>query len=105
MPPEQDAPLPRRDLHILAALDQRPLHGYGLVKAIEERSEGALVLDPANLYRFLRRMRDAGWIREQEVTEFTRRRTYEITPRGKEILREEVARLERLVKQLRPAGT
>jgi DNA-binding PadR family transcriptional regulator len=96
-------PLAPRDLLILAVLAEGPLHGYGLIKAVEARSRAGVLLDPANLYRVLRRMKGLGWIREAEGASDGRRRTYEITPDGGEVLRAELARLERLLDQARPA--
>ncbi len=61
-----------------------------------------MLLDPANLYRVLRRMRDLGWIEEADDTD-ERRRTHRITRPGRMILRAEVERLERLLAQARPA--
>jgi DNA-binding PadR family transcriptional regulator len=96
-------PLAPRDLLVLVVLAEGPLHGYGIVKAVEERSETGVLLDPANLYRVLRRMRDQGWVDECEDDGSDRRRTHEITPRGRAVLRAEVERLDRLVKHARPA--
>lgn len=94
-------PLAPRDLMILAVLAEAPLHGYGLIKAVEERSEAGVLLDPANLYRVLRRMRGAGWI-EEVPTEAEARRTYGITSQGRRLLRAEVTRLEGLLQSVRP---
>lgn len=95
-------PLAPRDLLILSVLAEGPLHGYGIIKAVESRSRSGVLLDPANLYRVLRRMRELGWIREDEG-DASRRRVHDITPRGTEILTAELARLERLLDQARPA--
>ena len=95
-------PLAPRDLLILSVLAEGPLHGYGIIKAVETRSRSGVLLDPANLYRVLRRMRELGWIREAEGDE-SRRRVHDITSRGTEILSAELGRLERLLDQARPA--
>lgn len=95
-------PLAPRDLLILAVLAEAPLHGYGLIKAVEERSSSGVLLDPANLYRVLRRMRALGWIEETD-DEGERRRTHRITTAGRSVLAAEVGRLERLLDQARPA--
>ena len=101
MPAPEPVPLAPRDLLILSALAAGPLHGYGIVRAVEERSD--VLLDPANLYRALRRMRRDGWIRESESGEADeRRRTFALTPTGDRVLRAEVARLERLLRDVRP---
>jgi PadR family transcriptional regulator, regulatory protein PadR len=96
-------PLAPRDLLILSVLAAAPLHGYGIIKAVEERSESGVLLDPANLYRCLRRMREDGWIDEVAGEDGDRRRTYRITGPGRRLLHAEVARLERLLVQVRPA--
>jgi DNA-binding PadR family transcriptional regulator len=96
-------PLAPRDLLILSVLALSPLHGYGIIKAVEERSESGVLLDPANLYRCLRRMREGGWIDEVAGGPDERRRTYRITTEGRTILRSEVSRLQRLLSQVRPA--
>ena len=58
MPSEHDvdAKLPLRpvDFHILLVLTDGELHGYGIVKEIEARSEGRIRLEPGNLYRYVR---------------------------------------------------
>lgn len=95
-------PLAPRDLLILAVLVERPLHGYGLIKAVEARSRSGVLLDPANLYRVLRRMRGLGWITEAADAD-DRRRTHRITAAGRAVLRAELERLERLLAQARPA--
>jgi DNA-binding PadR family transcriptional regulator len=93
-----------RDLLILAVLADGPIHGYGIIKAVEERSSEDVLLDPANLYRSLRRMTSTGWIEEKEsTTEGDRRRVYRITTTGRTILRAEVQRLESLLRDLRPS--
>ena len=98
-------PLAPRDLYILAALIESELHGYGLIKSVEERSRGEVELDPANLYRVLRRMERDGWIREVRSgeEEDARRRKYAITASGGRVLRREVERLDHLLRQVRPA--
>ena len=94
-------PLAPRDLMILAVLAESPIHGYGLIKAVEDRSETGVLLDPANLYRVLKRMRTAKWIKEVPASEGSRR-TYGITPLGQNVLSAEVARLESLLNATRP---
>ena len=102
MDPRDHLPLAPRDLLILAVLAEGPLHGYGLIKAVEARSQSGVLLDPANLYRVLRRMTALGWIRPVEEVE-DRRRTYAITVDGRTLLAEELGRLERLLRQAKPA--
>jgi DNA-binding PadR family transcriptional regulator len=50
---------------VLAVLADERLHGYGLVKAIEERTAGRVRVRPGNLYRVLDRLIDAGLVVEE----------------------------------------
>lgn len=102
---EHPLPLAPRDLLILSVLAEGPLHGYGIIKAVEKRSESGVLLDPANLYRVLRRMSRQRWIRNDSGSdgEGKRRKTYEITALGRTLLTSELARLERLLTHARPA--
>jgi DNA-binding PadR family transcriptional regulator len=99
----QELPLAPRDLLVLAVLAEGAQHGYGIIKAVEERSQSSVLLDPANLYRVLRRMRRDGWIRQVEGSGDGSRRTYVIAARGRTILRQEVERLDQLLRGVRPA--
>jgi DNA-binding PadR family transcriptional regulator len=103
MNPDDYLPLAPRDLLILAVLAEGPLHGYGIIKAVETRSESGVLLDPANLYRVLRRMESLGWIRKTEGTGESRRRTYAISLQGKTVLAAELARLDRVMEHARLA--
>lgn len=98
-------PLAPRDLLILSVLVDQPLHGYGIIKAVEDRSVHAVLLDPANLYRALRRMRRDGWIDEVVGPETDpRKRTFGLTPLGRRVLQSEVRRLESLLATVRPGS-
>jgi len=105
-------PLAPRDLLILAVLAEGPHHGYGIIKAVEARSESGVLMDPANLYRVLRRMRRLGWIEETAggvdasgtgPDSAPRRRTYALASPGKALLSAELERLEQLLRHVRPA--
>lgn len=97
----QFAPLNPRDLLILSVLAETPLHGYGIMKAVETRSESGVFLDPANLYRSLRRMKRDEWIVEAGG-DSERRTTYALTTEGRAVLDAELIRLEQLLAHARP---
>ena len=98
-----NTPLAPRDLLILAVLADGPRHGYGIIKAVEDRSTEGVLLDPANLYRALRRMRRDGWITEaSEPDGEARRRSFHLTPLGRTVLATEVRRLETLLETVKP---
>lgn len=98
-------PLHPRDFLILLALVDGALHGYGLVKAIEAESDGEVLMDPANLYRSLRRLERDGLVEEmdgdEEAAEDERRRYYGLTDFGRSVARAEAARVSRLVRVAR----
>lgn len=91
--------------HVLLSLVDRERHGYGLVRDIEDRTGGRMRIEPANLYRSLKWMLDAGLIEEAErrpvvrgaADEDERRRYYRITRFGTRVAEGEAARLQALV--------
>lgn len=86
---KQDSLQGALDLMVLKLLSRRPrLHGYAIMKAIEESSEGVLQVEEGSLYPALRRMEDAGWVRAEWVDREggRRARMYEITAAGKKQL-------------------
>jgi len=98
-------PLPPRDFLILVALTDGVLHGYGLVKAVEQESRGEVRMDPANLYRALKRMQRDGLVEEAPAPAADpgaeRRRYYRLTDSGREVAGAEAIRLSRLARSAR----
>jgi DNA-binding PadR family transcriptional regulator len=88
-------PLQPRDYLILLALCDGPLHGHGLLKAVEAQAGGVL-FDPANLYRLLRKLERDELVQELPAVargEHARRRRYALTPLGRQVLSAESERL------------
>lgn len=75
---------------ILGAVAERPLHGYGIVKAIREGSGGALKAGEGQLYPFLHRMEERGWLAADWEPQVGKppRKVYEITDKGRAELAE-----------------
>lgn len=97
---DQHLPLKAVDFHILLVLTDGDLHGYGMVKEIEERSGGTIRLEPGNLYRYIRRLVDEGMVApaaREGVDGEERRRYYTVTPGGRRLLAAEAARMRSLV--------
>lgn len=98
-------PLRPVDLHVLLTLMDGPCHGYGIVKAIEERTNGDISLVPGNLYPVLNRMQKAGLIEPLATSQHDasasgrQRRNYGVTDRGRSAAKEEAQRLQQLVAQ------
>src|SRR5215831_16224258 len=91
--PREHLPLKPLDLELLLALAGEERHGYGLVQAVAEHTNGLLVLDPGNLYRVIKRLLEAGLV----DTAGERRRYYRITALGGRVLAAEIERLRALV--------
>lgn len=99
--PGQHLPLTALDLSILLALGEGVSYGYGIVKAVAERSRGGIELAPGNLYQALDRLISRGWIREAAGEEVPagsdgRRRYYAITTEGSRAVALEAKRLHEM---------
>lgn len=92
---KQDSLQGALDLMVLKILSRRPaLHGYAIMTAIEEMSEGVLEVEEGSLYPALRRMEEAGWLRAEWITREggRRARIYRLTAAGKKQLGAEETR-------------
>ena len=90
-------------LYILAALT-RPLHGYGIIKVVEDMTGGRLSLGPGTLYGALQSLEKSGAIRTVGAPEGGRnKKTYEITAHGLGILKGELGRIKELACNLAEA--
>jgi DNA-binding PadR family transcriptional regulator len=95
-------PLTSLTYHILLALADADRHGYGIIKEVEDRTNGQMELETGTLYAAIRRMRDEQLIEvvpqsRRPAGEDTRRRTYRLTPFGKKVLKAESLRLAHLL--------
>lgn len=99
-------PLTPAAFHILLALADGERHGYAIMRDVEERSDGDVRLAPGTLYGAIRRMLDQGVVEETDDRpepdeDDERRRYYRLTRFGRDVVRAEAARLERLVEAAR----
>ena len=80
---------------ILTALAQEPLHGYVLLRRIEELSDGRVRLRAGTLYAALDRLADERLIEvdREEIVDTRLRRYYRLTPPGAQRLAAEVERM------------
>lgn len=79
--------------YILLCL-RKPNHGYGIVQTVEKITKGEIRLAPGTMYGSLSKMEKDGVIRF--VREEDKRKIYEITALGTEVLQLELKRIERL---------
>jgi len=71
---------------ILRLLDEKPRHGYEIIKALEERFGGAYSPSPGVVYPTLQLLEDQGFARVR--AEEDGKKTYEITDAGRAHLAE-----------------
>ena len=86
-------PMTETAFFILLCL-QKPNHGYGIVQRVEQLTEGAIRLAPGTMYGSLSKMEKDGVIRF--VREEDKRKIYQITPLGQDVLQLERRRIDRL---------
>jgi DNA-binding PadR family transcriptional regulator len=98
------APLSSASLHILIALAGEDLHGYGIMQEIARQSEGNYKVGPGTLYDNLHKLIQAGWVQElgeRPGDEDPRRRYFRLTHAGRDLLRNETARLAHVLREAR----
>ena len=93
MPRTKFQTLTEQMFYILLCLKE-PNHGYGIVQKVEKMTEGAIRLAPGTMYGSLSKMEKDGVIRF--LREEEKRKIYQITLLGAELLEIEKKRIARL---------
>jgi DNA-binding PadR family transcriptional regulator len=101
MPKKILDPLPSAAFQILLALVDGDSHGYGIMRHVAEQTGGRMRLGPGTLYSSIQSLLEAGCIEEIEQESPDRRRYYRLTSTGRRCVRDEVERLEELVRVAR----
>jgi DNA-binding PadR family transcriptional regulator len=73
---------------LLELLRERPMHGYEMMKALEERASGFYTPSAGAIYPTLQLMEDRGWVTSQTVDA---KKVYTITDAGRQALTEQSA--------------
>ena len=73
---------------------RKPNHGYGIIQLVEKMTDGAIRLTPGTMYGSLSKMEKDGVIRF--LREEDKRKIYQITDLGLEVLEIELKRIERV---------
>jgi len=87
--------------YILLCLREE-MHGYSIVQKVEKLTEGQIRLTPGTMYGSLSKMEKDGLI--SFVREEDKRKIYVITDLGKQVLSLEMARIERLYRNMKEAA-
>ncbi len=93
-------PMTETGFYILLCLRESN-HGYGIVQKVKELTNGEIILAPGTMYGSLSKMEKDGIIRF--VREEEKRKIYEITDLGREVLELEFRRIDRLYHNMKEA--
>ena len=99
---ESYGPLTPAMFHVLLALAEDDLHGYAILKEVELRTGGKVLLSTGTLYGIIKRLLADGLIAELRSRpaapqDDERRRYYRLTPRGREVAAAEAERMNEIV--------
>lgn len=98
MPKRKLDPLPAAAFQIMLALSARDLHGYAIMRAVEEQTGGRLRLGPGTLYGSIQALLEGKVIEEVEgppdpEERRERRRYYRLTVAGRKLARSEAEKM------------
>ena len=91
-------PMTETGFYILLCL-RSPNHGYGIVQKVKEITDNEVILGPGTMYGSLSKMEKDGLI--EFVREEDKRKIYQITELGMEVLELELKRIQRLYRNAR----
>ena len=100
--PRSLLPLTPIVFQILLALADADRHGYGVIREVDRRTDGLIVLRTGTLYTALKRLLDLELVEESDRRpspdeDDERRRYYRLTAFGKAVMQAEARRLEGVV--------
>jgi DNA-binding PadR family transcriptional regulator len=106
MPKRKLDPLPSAAFQILLSLAEGDLHGYAIMRQVEEQTGGRMRLGPGTLYSSLQAILEEGLIEEvnggsDQDAGHERRRYYRLTSSGRKVARVEAERLADLLRVAR----
>ena len=86
-------PMTETAFYILFCL-QNPMHGYNIIQNVKDMTNGEVHISPGTMYGTLSKMEKDGLI--VFVKEEDKRKIYQMTSLGKDVLEIEMKRIERL---------
>ncbi len=106
MPKQRLNPLPSAAFHILLSVADEDLHGYAMMRRVEEQTGGSMRLAPGTLYSSIQALLEEGFIEEvdghaQDEPAHERRRYYHLTAAGRKLAQAEASRLADLLRYAR----
>jgi DNA-binding PadR family transcriptional regulator len=106
MPKRKLDPLPSAAFQILLSLVDEDLHGYAIMRQVEEQTGGQTRLGPGTLYGSIQSLLEENLVEEVDLCEdaklgHERRRYYRLTAAGRKLARSEAERLAGLLRVAR----
>jgi DNA-binding PadR family transcriptional regulator len=100
--PRSLLPLTPIVFQVLLSLADGDRHGYGIIREVEHRTGGLMVLRTGTLYTVMKRLLDLDLVEESDKRpapeeDDDRRRYYRVTAFGKAVMAAEAQRLEAVV--------
>lgn len=92
--------MPSAAFHILLALSDGDLHGYGIMRNVADLTSGRVRLGPGTLYGSIQTLLQEGLIEEVGEPE-GRRRSYRLTSSGRRLAQAEAERLADMLRAAR----
>jgi DNA-binding PadR family transcriptional regulator len=104
--PRSFLPLTPLAFQVLLALAGTDRHGYGIIREVDDRTDGLIRLRTGTLYTLLQRLIEEALIEDAptpagETTDDSRRKYYRLTELGRSVLGAEARRLESLIGEAR----
>jgi len=105
MPKRKLDPLPAAAFQVMLSLADGEMHGYAIMRQVEEQTSGKVRLGPGTLYSSIQALLEEGLIEEVESSQAAaeagtssnspkdRRRMYRLTASGRKVARTEAKRL------------
>jgi DNA-binding PadR family transcriptional regulator len=104
--PRSFLPLTPLAFQVLLALADTERHGYGIIREVDQRTDGLIRLRTGTLYTLLQRLLDEDLLEVSDARpdpdeDDERRKYYRLTALGRDVLAAEARRLESLISEAR----
>ena len=89
--PSKYIPLSETTYYTMTCLAEEPMHGYALMQRVKETSQGTVQIGAGTLYTIFSTLEKEDLIKM--ISEADRRKTYALTPKGKQVLLQQIHRI------------
>lgn len=94
--------IPLTETHFLVLMTMiQPSHGYNVMQEVEKITQGRVVFGPGTLYGAINNLTKKGWIDLVEHDKQNRRKVYQTTELGLQLLELECERMQNLIQASR----